>query len=466
IADVRVDGNSVGTVASYTFNNVTGNHSLSASFEQQQVQVYTLTCQAGANGRVSPSGSIQVNAGTSQTVTITPDAGCVIATVTVDGAPVGIQASYTFSNIAANHTLSATFAQDTTDSDGDGLTDYEETHTYGSGPQLADSDDDGIQDGDELAYWGNDWNGDIDRDSLINLLDADADGDGYWDGEELTHGSDPGDPESKPLELVMESGEVEIDHNWHKVTLNGSYTNPVVIASSLSINGGDPSVIRLRNVSPDQFEIRVQEWDYLDGAHTMEKVGYLVMEAGVHTLDDGSAEGLKVIAGHFDSNRAVSFGTLAFPEAFDTTPVVLTALSTYNGSDAVTLRQRKISESGFDYKLQEQEDNPKSHATETIGYIACEPTSGTIGGSLGIEVGRTDDTVTHQYAQVDFDQDYLNPPILIAAMQSADGGDTAALRWQNKDGQGVEIKVEEEKSKDSETWHTTESVGYMIFSAD
>ena len=49
-------------------------------------------------------------------------------------------------------------------------------------------------------------------------------------------------------------------------------------------------------------------------------------------------------------------------------------------------------------------------------------------------------------------------------MQTADGKDTAALRWRNKNGRGVEIKVEEEQSRDTETNHTTESIGYMIFS--
>ncbi len=37
------------------------------------------------------------------------------------------------------------------DTDGDGLTDWEETNTYGTNPNLADSDDDGMDDGDEIA---------------------------------------------------------------------------------------------------------------------------------------------------------------------------------------------------------------------------------------------------------------------------------------------------------------------------
>jgi len=51
-------------------------------------------------------------------------------------------------------------------------------------------------------------------------------------------------------------------------------------------------------------------------------------------------------------------------------------------------------------------------------------------------------------------------------MQTTDGTDTAALRWQSRDLFGVEVKAEEERSLDSETGHTTEVVGYVVFSVD
>ena len=84
----------------------------------------------------------------------------------------------------------------TTDSDGDGLTDTEETDTYGTDPEVADTDGDGLSDGEEVDYWGADWNTDIDKDAVINLLDNDSDGDGFDDGEELADNTDPSDPQS------------------------------------------------------------------------------------------------------------------------------------------------------------------------------------------------------------------------------------------------------------------------------
>jgi uncharacterized repeat protein (TIGR02543 family) len=46
-----------------------------------------------------------------------------------------------------NKTVGAAFAQDSRDSDGDGLTNYQELIDHGTNPNLADSNDDGLQDG-------------------------------------------------------------------------------------------------------------------------------------------------------------------------------------------------------------------------------------------------------------------------------------------------------------------------------
>jgi len=57
--------------------------------------------------------TVTVNSGSSQSFSITPSAGSYVAGVTVDGASVGIVKSYTFSNITAERTISATFAATT-----------------------------------------------------------------------------------------------------------------------------------------------------------------------------------------------------------------------------------------------------------------------------------------------------------------------------------------------------------------
>ena len=108
IADVLVDGVSVGPVTTYTFDNITANHTISAGFAATTTPI--ITASAGANGTITPSGAVTVNYGDSQTFTITPDSGYTIADVLVDGVSVGPVTTYTFDNITANHTISAGFA--------------------------------------------------------------------------------------------------------------------------------------------------------------------------------------------------------------------------------------------------------------------------------------------------------------------------------------------------------------------
>jgi len=106
IADVQVDGISVGPVSSYTFDQVAEDHTIHATFVADTV---TITSSAGTYGRISPSGTVSVPIGSSQTFTISPDSGFVISDVLVDGASMGAIDTYTFSNVAINHTISTAF---------------------------------------------------------------------------------------------------------------------------------------------------------------------------------------------------------------------------------------------------------------------------------------------------------------------------------------------------------------------
>ncbi len=65
------------------------------------------------------------------------------------------------------------------DSDGDGLTDGQEVFTYFTDPTRWDTDGDGLSDGEEVRYYG------------TNPLRADTDGDGLSDWEEIRLGTNP-----------------------------------------------------------------------------------------------------------------------------------------------------------------------------------------------------------------------------------------------------------------------------------
>jgi hypothetical protein len=109
IDDVLVDGTSEGAIGSYTFTNVTADHSIAATFA---IDTYTITVTAGAHGSITP-GTGSVDHGSSPSYAITPDAGYHIDTLTVDGQPQTPQGTWQFTNVTADHSIAATFAIDT-----------------------------------------------------------------------------------------------------------------------------------------------------------------------------------------------------------------------------------------------------------------------------------------------------------------------------------------------------------------
>ncbi|RED52747.1 DUF6528 family protein [Cohnella lupini] len=73
---------------------------------------YTITASAGENGSISPSGTVNVVRGGSQSFTIKANDGYKIAGVTADGQNIGNVSTYSFSNVTASHSISASFVKE------------------------------------------------------------------------------------------------------------------------------------------------------------------------------------------------------------------------------------------------------------------------------------------------------------------------------------------------------------------
>ena len=98
-----------------TFSNVSADHTISATFTEVPVYVYT---SVGVGGSITPnddSGRVIVDYGTDKTFTITPDAGYIVTDVVVsssggDLVSVGAVTSYTFTNVREIHTIQVYFS--------------------------------------------------------------------------------------------------------------------------------------------------------------------------------------------------------------------------------------------------------------------------------------------------------------------------------------------------------------------
>jgi PKD repeat protein len=94
-----------------TVANTAGNNTITKfNYISSNPKMYTIISSAGPGGLIGPSGTVNVLEGDSKTYTIQPNFSFATDLVLVDGNNVTIQGmSYTFPDVHANHTISATF---------------------------------------------------------------------------------------------------------------------------------------------------------------------------------------------------------------------------------------------------------------------------------------------------------------------------------------------------------------------
>ena len=255
--------------------------------------------------------------------------------------------------------------------------------------------------------------------------------------------------------IPFEVGELALNNNWVRVLFNRSFSNPIVIAGpSTTVNEAEPVTVRIRNIDREGFDIRLQEWDHQNGTHAQETVNYMIMEKGVYTLGDGS----KLEAGSFTGSSA--YQKITLQQAYPGIPVVLPQVVTENEDDAVNCRMRSFSKSSFYFKLQEMELTSTAHIPETVNYIAWQPGKGEVSG-FRYEVANTAPSVTDKWYGLTFGSKFSEPPAFFAGIQTDGASDTVAVRGQKLAAAGIQISAEEEQSKDLETTHSKETVGFL-----
>ena len=154
----------------YDFNiPVSGNITLVAKWTENEPvnpdpepETYIITATSGSNGTVDPSGETEVKKGDNLTISITPNWGYAVDTITVDGVERvnngrgewKVWDEWTFASVNADHDLYVTFARDR---NGNGIPDKYEDHDWPDWPdwpdrpEWPDDPDDGDDDRDDAS---------------------------------------------------------------------------------------------------------------------------------------------------------------------------------------------------------------------------------------------------------------------------------------------------------------------------
>lgn len=121
VSDVLVDGKSVGKADSYTFSNVSDNHTVTVQFQKKSggssggtlSTVHIIQAAAGEGGSITPAGAVSVTQGENQSFQIVPLSGYKIKDVLVDGQSVGAVSKYDFTQVEKDHKIEAFFVKNT-----------------------------------------------------------------------------------------------------------------------------------------------------------------------------------------------------------------------------------------------------------------------------------------------------------------------------------------------------------------
>jgi hypothetical protein len=275
------------------------------------------------------------------------------------------------------------------------------------------------------------------------------------------------EPDSSPQQPT-EGGEIGewgyisgVTHQPQTISLARSYDDPVVFVGPLSFNGGQEAVARITATTDDSFTVMAQEPGSLDGVHLAESLGYLVVERGTWSLADGTRLEIGEIQSDRQSNGG--FERVDFNTNFDATPTVLSQVQTFNDGDFVTTRQSGPSSNGVDLTMQgEEADSNVSRGTETIGYLAIEQGSGSLGGR-DFEARTTGNNFDDGSTFAGFSSQIDQSPTLLASLASFNGRDPAVLRHSSLGADGATLTVQEDQSYDGEVTHVDEQVSLLVF---
>ncbi len=169
---------------------------------------------------------------------------------------------------------------------------------------------------------------------------------------------------------IIEAGTTSADNTNTAVTLNGGFTDPpVVLTSVMSENDTTTVDSDPLNITASGFNVRLQEEEGQDNVHAFETVGYIAIQAG--GTGDGSTDGgtAQNFVDGLDSNTA----TFGLGETFSDA-IVLAETQTINGGNPGTVVIEGQSNSDVDLLFEEEQsgDNETFHIPETVGVVAFE----------------------------------------------------------------------------------------------
>jgi len=258
-----------------------------------------------------------------------------------------------------------------------------------------------------------------------------------------------------PNGAKMVAGVMEFtSEHWKTIHLPFDFAqNPIIFTQLTTNNEVTAATVRLRNITQNQFEIRLQEAAIDDGVHAKETVAWVAMETGEQNeIYHWQADVVPLTH---------SWTTIPFSERFDNIPLLFANMQTTQDTDAAVIRNSSVNWTSGRLRIQEENsvDLNMAHFAEAVAYLAIDDIDNLInqsGGTIG-ETGRV--KTTDEWITITLENTYYNP-VIIANSLSLDDFDPSTVRIQNVTPNSFDVRVEEWSYLDG--MHPTETIGYFV----
>ncbi|NCQ88740.1 MAG: type I secretion C-terminal target domain-containing protein, partial [Alphaproteobacteria bacterium] len=164
-------------------------------------------------------------------------------------------------------------------------------------------------------------------------------------------------------------------------------------------------------------------------------------------------------AGQVTTNQTSSaqWHTITF-DATILSPVIKLAINTTNDDAPVTLRVRNVTNTGFEWQMDEYEYLDGIHGTETISWLAIAAGTHTLDDGTIIQAGTTTAT-NNNFTTVTFNAAFESAPVVMSQIMTTNEADAAVLHNRNRSATGFQLQIEEQESFG--TAHATETIGWI-----
>lgn len=168
--------------------------------------------------------------------------------------------------------------------------------------------------------------------------------------------------------LRADAGSRSLNQNWVTVSFAQSFaTAPVVIPQVVTYAGSSAVTVRVRNVSANSFQMRLQEEEGQDGTHNTETVHWIAIETGSTNVG-----GKQLRVGRTSNSITQNWATLGYGSV--SSPRFFASMQTYDGADTAALRYRNFTSSSVQVKVEEEAslDAETNHTSEVVGYFVYQ----------------------------------------------------------------------------------------------